>query len=121
MSQAHPLERLSAADHHAVLGDDFGWPWDIGVLAIVDGTRLLDGAGRVRIDEVRQRMEPRLHLLPRSARSSTGPLGAWAGRCGSTRNHSTSPITFGSYPSRHPPVRLSCWACANNCFVSGSM
>jgi diacylglycerol O-acyltransferase len=65
MSQAHPLERLSAADHHAVLGDDFGWPWDIGVLAIVDGTRLLDGAGRVRIDEVRQRVGPRLHLLPR--------------------------------------------------------
>jgi diacylglycerol O-acyltransferase len=65
MSETRPLERLSAADHHAVLGDDFGWPWDIGVLAIVDGTRLLDGAGRIRIDEVCQRVEPRLHLLPR--------------------------------------------------------
>ena len=65
MSETRPLERLSAADHHAVLGDDFGWPWDIGVLAIVDETRLLDGDGRIRIDQVRQRVEPRLHLLPR--------------------------------------------------------
>src|SRR5829696_2515150 len=65
MSQTRLLERLSAQDHHSVLGDDFGWPWDIGVLATVDGARLLDGDGRVRIDEVRRQVEPRLHLLPR--------------------------------------------------------
>jgi diacylglycerol O-acyltransferase / wax synthase len=64
MSQTRLLERLSAQDHHSVLGDDYGWPWDIGVLAIVDGTRLLDGDGQVGIDEVRCRVEPRLHLLP---------------------------------------------------------
>ena len=64
MSQIRLLERLSAQDHHSVLGDDFGWPWDIGVLAIVEGTRLLDGHGQVRIDEVRRRVEPKLHLLP---------------------------------------------------------
>jgi diacylglycerol O-acyltransferase len=65
MSQTRVLERLSAQDHHSVLGDDFGWPWDIGVLATVDGARLLDGDGRVRIDEVRRQVQPRLHLLPR--------------------------------------------------------
>jgi diacylglycerol O-acyltransferase / wax synthase len=62
MSQTRLLERLSAQDQ--VLGDDFGWPWDIGVLAIVEGTRLLDGHDQVRIEEVRRRVEPKLHLLP---------------------------------------------------------
>jgi len=61
MSQTRLLERLSAQDHHSVLGDDFGWPWDIGVLATVDAARLLDG--RVRIYEIRRQVQPRLHLL----------------------------------------------------------
>jgi diacylglycerol O-acyltransferase len=75
MSQTRPLERLSAQDHHSVLGDDLGWPWDIGVLATVDAARLLDGDGRVRIDEVRRQVEPRLHLLPRFRQILYRPLG----------------------------------------------
>jgi diacylglycerol O-acyltransferase / wax synthase len=47
------------------VADDFGWSEDIGVLAILDGTRLLGPDGRVRVDEVRRRLEPRLHLVPR--------------------------------------------------------
>src|SRR4249920_1089947 len=65
MSQTRLLERLSAADHYSLLADDFGWPWDIGVLAVAEGARLLDGSGRLRIDAVRRWVEPRLHLLPR--------------------------------------------------------
>jgi diacylglycerol O-acyltransferase / wax synthase len=59
------LERLTAQDLLMLLADDFGWSEDIGVLATLDGTRLLDPDGRVRVDEVRRRLEPRLHLVPR--------------------------------------------------------
>ena len=38
--------------------DDFGWSEDIGVLAILDGTRLHDDAGRFRIEAVRRAIEP---------------------------------------------------------------
>jgi len=65
MSGTPLVERLSAADHYSVLGDDFGWPWDIGVLAVVDGARLPDGGSRLGIDAVRRRVEPRLRLVPR--------------------------------------------------------
>ncbi|HJW58642.1 MAG TPA: wax ester/triacylglycerol synthase domain-containing protein, partial [Actinomycetota bacterium] len=59
------LDRLTAQDLLMLGADDFGWSEDIGVLAILDGTRLLDGDGRVRIDEVRRRLEAKLHLVPR--------------------------------------------------------
>ena len=59
------LERLTASDLFLLLWDDYGWSTDIGGLAIVDGTCLLDGDGRVRIEEVRRKLEPRLHQVPR--------------------------------------------------------
>jgi diacylglycerol O-acyltransferase / wax synthase len=59
------LDRLTAQDLLMLWADDFGWSEDIGVLAILDGTRLLDRDGRVRVDEVRRRLEPKLHLVPR--------------------------------------------------------
>jgi WS/DGAT/MGAT family acyltransferase len=59
------MERLTAQDLLMLWADDFGWPQDIGALAILDGTRLLDDDGRVRIEAVRQKIEPRLHLVPR--------------------------------------------------------
>ena len=65
MAEPRRLERLTAQDLLMLLADDFGWSEDIGVLAILDGTRLLDGDGRVRVDEVRRRLESRLHLVPR--------------------------------------------------------
>jgi diacylglycerol O-acyltransferase / wax synthase len=59
------LDRLTAQDLLMLGADGFGWSEDIGVLAILDGTRPLDGDGRVRIDEVRRRLEAKLHLVPR--------------------------------------------------------
>lgn len=37
MPEIRVLERLTAADDYPVLADDFGWPWDIGVVAVLDG------------------------------------------------------------------------------------
>ena len=65
MAEARPLERLSASDLFLLLWDDFGWSGDIGALAILDGTSLLDHDGRLRIETVRRQLEPRLHLVPR--------------------------------------------------------
>jgi hypothetical protein len=43
-----PIERLSAADLSMVWPEDFGWPQDIGAIAVVDGSSLLDATGRFR-------------------------------------------------------------------------
>jgi WS/DGAT/MGAT family acyltransferase len=45
--------------------DDVGWPQDIGGLAILAGSRLLDSDGRFRIEVVRAAIEGRLHLVRR--------------------------------------------------------
>lgn len=65
MGKTRRLERLNAADFYVLMWDDFGWSGDIGVLAILDGTRLLDDDGHVRIGVVRRHVESRLHLVPR--------------------------------------------------------
>lgn len=59
------MDRLTASDMFLLLWDDYGWRSDIGGLAILDGTPLLDPEGRLRIDEIRRQIEPRLHLVPR--------------------------------------------------------
>ena len=65
MAEPRHIDRLTAQDLFTLWTDDFGWSQDIGALAILDGTRLLDGDGRVRIEDVRRRLAPRLHLVPR--------------------------------------------------------
>jgi WS/DGAT/MGAT family acyltransferase len=65
MAETRLLERLTASDLFLMLWDDYGWSSDIGGLAILDGTSLLDPNGRVRIEAVRRHLEPRLHLVPR--------------------------------------------------------
>jgi diacylglycerol O-acyltransferase len=65
MVKPRRLDRLTASDLWMLWADDFGWSEDIGVLAILDGTRLRDDAGRFRIEAVRQAIEPKLHLVPR--------------------------------------------------------
>jgi diacylglycerol O-acyltransferase / wax synthase len=65
MVKPRRLDRLTASDLWALWADDFGWSEDIGVLAILDGTRLRDDAGRIRIEAVRRAIEPKLHLVPR--------------------------------------------------------
>jgi diacylglycerol O-acyltransferase len=59
------LERLTASDLFLLLWDDYGWSTDIGGLAVLDGTSLLDHDGRVRIEAVREQLKPRLHVVPR--------------------------------------------------------
>ena len=65
MADARLLQRLTASDLFLLMWDEYGWSSDIGGLAILDGTSLLDGDGRVRIEPVRRHLEPRLHLFPR--------------------------------------------------------
>ena len=60
------MERLGAQDLASVTGDDAGWPWDIGAIGVLDGTGLVDGDGRFRIEAVRRVIESRLHLVPHS-------------------------------------------------------
>ena len=64
-ARARPLERLTASDMFLLLWDDYDWSTDIGGLAVLDGTGLLDRDGRIRIEEVRGKLEPRLHQIPR--------------------------------------------------------
>ena len=59
------MERLSAQDLITLWPDEVGWPQDIGALAILDGSRLLDPDGHLRIETVRAAIEGRLHLVPR--------------------------------------------------------
>jgi WS/DGAT/MGAT family acyltransferase len=65
MAGTRRLERLTASDLFLLLWDDYGWSTDIGGLAILDGTRLLDDQDRVRVDAVRRHLEPRLQLVAR--------------------------------------------------------
>src|SRR5262249_27253939 len=65
MAEARLLERLTASDLFLLMWDDYGWSSDIGGLAVLDGASLLGRDGRVRIEAVRSRLEPRLQLVPR--------------------------------------------------------
>jgi diacylglycerol O-acyltransferase / wax synthase len=58
------IDRLTSLDR-LMLGASKRWPQDIGALAILDGTILLDRAGELRIDVVREAIAARLHLVPR--------------------------------------------------------
>jgi diacylglycerol O-acyltransferase / wax synthase len=65
MPQTPLLERLTPQDLLMLWPEDYGWPEDIAALGVIDGTGLLDDSGRVRIDAVRRRIEPKLDLVPR--------------------------------------------------------
>src|SRR6266540_5938566 len=65
MGETRHLERLAASDLLMLWPDDLGWPEDIGAIAILDGSRLLDNDGHVRIEAVRRHLEPRLYVVPR--------------------------------------------------------
>ena len=58
------MERLTAEDQLMLWPDEI-WPQDIGALAVLDGSGLLEPDGRFRIEQVRQAIESRLHLVPR--------------------------------------------------------
>jgi diacylglycerol O-acyltransferase / wax synthase len=58
------MERLTAEDR-LMLWPDERWPQEIGALAVLDGTSLLDPDGRFQVEAARQAVEARLHLVPR--------------------------------------------------------
>jgi WS/DGAT/MGAT family acyltransferase len=58
------IDRLSTLDR-LMLWASRRWPQDIGALAILDGGPLLDEAGSLRMDLVRNAIASRLHLVPR--------------------------------------------------------
>lgn len=58
------IDRLTALDQLMLRASEI-WPQDIGALALLDGTHLLEPTGRFRIEAVRDAIESRLHLVPR--------------------------------------------------------
>ena len=63
------VDRLTAEDR-LMLWSDESWPQDIGALAVLDGSPLLEPDGQFRLEVAREAIERRLHLLPRSLKSS---------------------------------------------------
>jgi diacylglycerol O-acyltransferase / wax synthase len=59
-----PIDRLTALDQ-LMLRASTVWPQDIGALALLEGTNLLEPGGRFRIEAVREAIGSRLHLVPR--------------------------------------------------------
>jgi len=102
------LERLTASDLFLLQWDDSGWFSDIGGLAILDGSCLLDDDGRVRIDAVQGHLEPRLHLVPRFRQLLYRPRRGWVGPCGSTLLPSILPTTSEFRRLPLPAMRPSC-------------
>jgi hypothetical protein len=58
------IDRLTALDQ-LMLRVSKVWPQEIGALALLDETNLLDSDGRFRVEAVREAIASRLHLVPR--------------------------------------------------------
>jgi hypothetical protein len=87
------FERLGRQDRIALWPDEAGWQQDIGVVARLDGDRLLDGDDCVRLDVVLRWIETGCRACPACARWFTFPGSGWARRCGSMLPPLTSAIT----------------------------
>jgi diacylglycerol O-acyltransferase len=60
------IDRLTGPDLSGFVPDRFGWPAQIGLIAVLDGDRLYDDDGRqLRLGDVRDRIVGQLHLTPR--------------------------------------------------------
>ncbi|HZD68000.1 MAG TPA: wax ester/triacylglycerol synthase family O-acyltransferase [Actinomycetes bacterium] len=64
-ARAGPLERLSPLDVSNLRVEDHGLPMHVAALAILEAAPLLDAAGQLRLDALREHLERRLHLAPR--------------------------------------------------------
>jgi diacylglycerol O-acyltransferase / wax synthase len=58
------IERLTAEDQLMLWPDEI-WPQDIGAVAVLEGSNLLDPDGRFRIEVVKELIGSRLHPVPR--------------------------------------------------------
>ena len=108
------MERLTAEDQLMLWPDEI-WPQDIGALAVLDGSSLLDPDGRFRIEDVREAVAGRLHLVPRfrqllyvPPRRLGGPLWVDAPAFDLT-------TTLRSFPFRRPATRPSCCSQLSSC------
>jgi hypothetical protein len=102
------IDRLTSLDR-LMLGASKRWPQDIGALAILDGTILLDPAGELRIDAVREAIASRLHLVPRFRQVIHVPGRGLADCCGWTLRASISATTWSSLRFHQASVRPACW------------
>ena len=59
------VDRLTGPDLGGFVPEKFGWPAEIGLIGLLEGGPLFDGDGRLRSDEVRDRIARRLSLAPR--------------------------------------------------------
>lgn len=64
-SERPAIDRLTGQDLSMLGSQVYGWPQDIGAIAILDGDGLVDPDGRFRIEAVRDAVARRLPLLPR--------------------------------------------------------
>jgi len=48
------MDRVTAQDLMSLWPEEFGWPEDIGALAILDDRSLLDAEGRFQIERARE-------------------------------------------------------------------
>ena len=58
------IDRLTALDQ-LMLGASRRWPQEIGALALLDGSNLLDPSGHFPVKAVREAIGSRLQLVPR--------------------------------------------------------
>src|SRR6266545_102351 len=66
MPPKHPvLDRLTGQDLGMLGSQRYGWPQDIGAIAVLAGDGLFDAGGGLRIEAVRAAVARRLPLLPR--------------------------------------------------------
>ncbi|WP_039804707.1 WS/DGAT domain-containing protein [Nocardia araoensis] len=75
MAETRPQERVTASDLFLLLWEDYGWSTDIGGLAVLDGTSLLDVDGSVRLDAVPRHLEPGMPSVLRSVFPVLPPMG----------------------------------------------
>lgn len=72
------IDRLTAEDELTLRWDGI-WPQDIGAVALLDGSDLLDLTGRFRIEAVRAAIGSRLHHAPRFRQLLHAPQRRWLG------------------------------------------
>ena len=107
------VDRLTVQDLGMLWPDDFDWPQDIGVIAVLDGTGLLDAAGRVRIGVVRDAISGRLHRVPRLRQVVHRPRWGLGRPLWVDGRRSPWRITSGCSSCRHLRTKPSCCGRAN--------
>ena len=92
------------------------WPQDIGALALLDGTDLVDATGRFRIEAVREAIGARLHLAPRFRQVvRTPPRGLGGPAVGGRPITSISVTTYASTRCRPEAARRTSSTRSSGC------